>query len=232
MASGLGRSLGAPRAIGREQLGGTAPQAAVGLLGRLVVRDLGDDGTAIARIVEVEAYREDDPASHSYAGRTARCEPMFWQPGTSYVYRSYGVHWCLNVVVEPPNVGAAVLVRAATVIDNVAAVRRRRPKAANDRDLLRGPGRLTAGLDIDGHRHDAGDLLDGVGGLWLAADAIEVVEEDVACGPRVGVSRAADVPWRWWLIDAPEVSPYRRSPRAPVEGADGADRKLGARSER
>ncbi len=225
VGSDRGRLLGEPHAIDREQLGDPAPEVAIGLLGRLLVRDLGAEGTAIARIVEVEAYRPDDPASHSYARRTPRCEPMFWQPGTGYVYRSYGVHWCLNVVVEPSEIGAAVLVRAATAIRGVDAVRRRRPKAASDRELLRGPGRLTAGLDIDGYRHDAGDLLDGDAGLWLAADAFEVAAADVGCGPRVGVSRAAEVPWRWWLADAPEVSVYRRSPRAPTgEHRAGDDR--------
>lgn len=217
-----GEPDGRRRAYERDQLDGPMPQVAIGLLGGLLVRDLGDEGTAIARIVEVEAYHEDEPASHSYKGRTPRCASMFGRPGTSYVYRSYGVHWCLNVVVAPLGVGAAVLVRAATSIDNVGAIRRRRSKAVTDRELLRGPGRLTAGLDIDGFRHDGGDLLEGVHGLWLASDAYEVGDAQLAYGPRVGVSQAADLPWRWWLRDAPEVSAFRRSPRARAVGSDGS----------
>jgi DNA-3-methyladenine glycosylase len=199
--------------LDRRELAVSAPGAAVALLGRLLVRTEPDGSTTIARIVETEAYREDDPASHSVR-RTDRTEPMFWRPGTAYVYRSYGVHWCLNVTAEPEGTGAAVLVRAARVLTGHAAVRRRRPATTTDRDLLRGPGRLAAGLDVDAARHDRGDLVDGVAGLALADDGWQPAPGLVVAGPRVGIRLAADRPWRFHLAGAAEVSPYRRSARA------------------
>ena len=207
---------GAAVAVDRDVLAGPAPAAAVALLGALLVRADPDvpGGHVVARIVETEAYHEDDPASHSHAKRTARSEPMFWQPGTAYVYRSYGVHWCLNVVVEPAETGAAVLVRAARVLTGHEVVRARRTSARTDRDLLRGPGRLTAGLAVDGPTHDRIDLLDEAAPLRLATDDWRPAADTIRSGPRVGVTHAPDLAWRWWLGDAPEVSPYRRSPRA------------------
>lgn len=212
--------VGAVGLLPHVTLAGPAPAAAVALLGALLLRQEPDGTSTIARIVETEAYREGDPASHSVR-RNTRTEPMFWRPGTAYVYRSYGVHWCLNVTVEEEDTGAAVLVRAAKVLTGHAAVRRRRP-GARDRDLLRGPGRLTAGLDVDAARHDRGDVLVGVAGLRLGADAWRPDARRVHAGPRVGVSQAADLPWRFSLGGVPEVSSYRRSPRAPIAGRLGA----------
>jgi DNA-3-methyladenine glycosylase len=205
--------VGQLTAFAREDLARPAPRAAVALLGALLLRDEVDGTRTLARIVETEAYREDDAASHSVR-RTERTEPMFWQPGTAYVYRSYGVHWCCNVTAEGEGFGAAVLLRAARLVTGHAAVRRRRSAATRDRDLLRGPGRLTAGLDIDAPRHDRCDLLTGSAGLALASDGWRPPEGSIAAGPRVGIRQAADLPWRFWLRDVPEVSPYRRSPRA------------------
>lgn len=225
LPSGL---VGAPERMARGTLDVPAPAAAVALLGALLLRDEPDGRRTIARIVETEAYREDDPASHSVR-RTTRTEPMFWRPGTAYVYRSYGVHWCLNVTVEGEDTGAAVLVRAARVVEGHAVVRRRRPAGVPDRELLRGPGRLTAGLDLDAPRHDRGDLVTGVAGLVLATDAWRPSERLVTAGPRVGIRHAADRPWRFHLRGAPEVSPYRRSPRArPAETAEGPPRAYNA----
>ncbi len=184
------------------------------LLGALLVRQLGDT-RVIARIVETEAYREDDPASHSHRGRTPRTAPMFAASGTAYVYRSYGLHWLLNVSVEAEGIGAAVLLRAATVIEGLDAVRQRRPAARRDAELLSGPGRLTMGLEVDGPRHDHLPLLTGSGTLRLADDGWQPDPSDIAAGPRVGISRAADVPWRFHLVGVNSVSSYRRSPRAP-----------------
>jgi DNA-3-methyladenine glycosylase len=205
--------LGEPVPVDRMTLDVPAPAAAIALLGVLLVRDERDGTRTIARIVETEAYREDDPASHSVR-RTARTEPMFWRPGTAYVYRSYGVHWCVNVVVEGEGTGAAVLVRAARVITGHEAVRARRPPGIADQELLRGPGRLTAGLDVDAARHDRGDLVAGTAGLALRTDGWWAPPGAVVAGPRVGIRQAADRPWRFHLRGTPEVSSYRRSPRA------------------
>jgi len=202
------------RIVAVQRLLAPAEVAARDLLGTLLVRDL-DGAQVIARIVETEAYHQDDPASHSHRRRTPRTEPMFAEPGTAYVYRSYGVHWCLNVGVEPEGVGAAVLLRAATVLQGVEVVRRRRPRVRRESDLLRGPGCLTAGLDIDGPRFDHRSLLDPQAPLRLADDGWHPAERDVLTGPRVGVSAAAEVPWRFHLRATPSVSAYRRSPRTP-----------------
>jgi DNA-3-methyladenine glycosylase len=206
--------VGPWRALDRDALHDSAPQAARRLLGCLLVRTEADGSATVARIVETEAYHQDDPASHSHRGRTPRTAPMFAGPGTAYVYRSYGVHWCLNVAVEPEGVGAAVLVRAATLLTGHAHVRPRRSTARRDRDLLRGPGRLTAGLDIDAPRHDAGDLLEEVAGLRLADDGWRPEPERIVTSPRVGVRLAAERPWRFHLDAEPTVSPYRPHPRA------------------
>jgi DNA-3-methyladenine glycosylase len=197
-----------------DRLGVAADEAAVALLGLLLVRREPDGTDTVVRIVETEAYREDDPASHSAVGRTPRTEPMFGPPGTCYVYRSYGVHWCCNVTAEPEGVGAAVLVRAAVALRGVEHLRRRRPTTRSDRDLLRGPGRLAAALDLDGPRHSGGDLLAGVAGVRLADDGFRPAITAVARGPRTGIRKAVDVPWRFHLRGVPEVSPYRRHPRA------------------
>jgi DNA-3-methyladenine glycosylase len=203
------------RAVPRDHLDVPAPEAAVTLLGTLLVRVVPTGERLVARIVEAEAYERDDPASHSVRGRSASNAAMFAAPGTAYVYRSYGVHWCLNVSTGPEGHGAAVLVRAAAVRTGIEVVRANRPTARSDRDLLRGPGRLTLGLDVDAPRHDRTDLLDVSGELSLVLDpAGPPPASEVRAGPRVGVTQAADVPWRFHL-DVPEVSPYRRSPRAP-----------------
>lgn len=212
--AGLHRLHGPLGAFERGRLTVPAPDAAVALLGALLVREGPGCERVLARIVETEAYREDDLASHSHAGRTARTEPMFWRPGTSYVYRSYGVHWCLNIAVEPAGVGAAVLVRAAAVVDGVEHVAARRPTAVKTHDLLRGPGRLTLGLDVDAPRHGRGDTIEGIAGLRLADDGWRPGPETIRSGPRVGVRLSPDVPWRFHLQGVTEVSPYRRSPRA------------------
>jgi DNA-3-methyladenine glycosylase len=200
--------------VDRGELAAPADVCAPRLLGRLLVRREADGTETVARIVETEAYHQDDPASHSYAGRTARTEPMFGRPGTAYVYRSYGVHWCLNVAVDEEGTGAAVLLRAALLVAGHELVRPRRPAARTDRELLRGPGRLTAALHVDAPRHDRGDLVDGVAGLGLADDGWRPGRGQVRAGPRVGVRLAADRPWRFHLADVAAVSAYRRHPRA------------------
>ena len=168
------------------------------------------------RIVEVEAYcGTEDPAAHTYRGRTPRNATMFGPAGLLYVYRSYGLHWCANVVCGAEGEGVAVLLRALRPLDGLGEMRAaraagRRPDAAvpPDRDLCRGPGRLSSALGIGGG-HDGVDLLAGGSGVRLEDDGWRPAE--VAQGVRVGITVAADRPWRWWVAGAPEVSRQRLS---------------------
>lgn len=163
-----------------------------------------------ARITEVEAYGGVlDPASHAFT-RTARSEIMYGPPWRLYVYRSYGMHWCANIVTGPTEQAAAVLVRAGEVVDGLELARERRGGVPDVR-LARGPGNLAQALGITGD--DLGtDLLDDAAPVWLSEEPVDA--PSITSGPRVGVSKAADVPWRFWITDDPTVSAYRRSPRA------------------
>ena len=214
MSTGHDELHGAPTPVPRARLEPRAEVVARGLVGALLVRELAGV-EVIARVVETEAYREDDPASHSHARRTPRTEPMFAAAGTAYVYRSYGIHWLLNVSVEPAGSGAAVLLRAAEVLTGAQVVWPRRPAARRGHDLLRGPAVLTAGLEVTGEDDDGRDLLAEGPRVWLASDGWRPDPAAITAGPRVGISRAADVPWRFHLAAARSVSRYRRSPRAP-----------------
>jgi DNA-3-methyladenine glycosylase len=171
------------------------------------------NGDVAVRLTEVEAYDgANDPASHAYRGLTQRNAIMFGPPGFLYVYFSYGVHWAANVVCGPDGRSAAVLLRAGEVIDGIELARSRRLSATKDRDLARGPGRLTQALGLTGEHRGADLFGDGPVSLTLA----DRPARGVARGPRVGVSVAADRAWRFWIDGDPSVSPYRRSPRAPV----------------
>jgi len=153
------------------------------------------------KIVEVEAYDHEDPAAHSFGGQTARNASMFGPPGHAYVYRSYGVHWCLNFVCET---GSAVLIRALEpTIGLTEMAARRRTKEA--RLLASGPGRLTQALGLTGD-HD-GLPLDEPPFELYAAEAVEL-----AVGPRIGITKAAEVPWRYGEAGSPYLSrPLKRS---------------------
>jgi DNA-3-methyladenine glycosylase len=173
----------------------------------LLGRTLTAHGVTV-RLTEVEAYGGiDDPASHAYT-RTPRSEIMYGPPWRLYVYRSYGLHHCANIVTGPSDRAAAVLLRAGEVIDGLDVARARRPGVA-DRALARGPGNLARSLALT--LADLGtDVL--AGDVRLSEPApVPVV---VSAGPRVGVSKAADVPWRLWVSGDLTVSAYRRSPRA------------------
>lgn len=208
------RQLGSRRrAWRRDDLAVDAVAAAQTLLGSVLVVVEPDDTELAVRVVETEAYRESDPASHSSRGPTARTRVMFGPPGHAYVYFTYGMHHCLNVVCEPDGVGAAVLLRAAVPLTAVDRIRGRRG-ARPDRELLAGPGRLTAGLGID-RRNDGQDLL-GDGPIRLEDDGWRPAADAIATGPRVGVRTAADVPWRFHVAGVAEVSRYVRHPRAPA----------------
>jgi DNA-3-methyladenine glycosylase len=175
------------------------------LLGLLIV-----NGGRVGRIVEVEAYRgAEDPASHAYRGRTARNGTMFGRAGLLYVYFTYGMHWCANVVCGTQGVAGAVLLRALEPVAGVEgmraarAARRRDGLAPRDRDLCRGPANLTCALGID-KRYDGVDL--------CAPDDPQLVDgggrstEGVAHGPRIGIREGAEAEWRFWLAGNPYVS--------------------------
>ena len=190
------------RTILRESAQVVAPQ----LLGALVESDV-DPGRVVARIVEVEAYGGvgDDPGSHAFRGQTPRNSTMFADAGLAYVYFTYGMHWCMNVTTGPAGVAGAVLIRAAHVESGLDIARTRRP-GSSDRDLARGPARLTKALGIDG-RHDGVDLLATTSPVRLrlgkAANSWEA-------SPRTGVGGdGALTAWRYFLPGEPAVSPYR-----------------------
>lgn len=165
------------------------------------------------RITEVEAYAgADDPASHAFRGPTPRTEVMFGPAGRLYVYRSYGLHWACNVVTGPDGLAAAVLLRAGSVVEGADLAARRRGLPESSTALARGPGNFTVALGIDGS--DNGTDLFAGSPVLAAGEA--VAPDRVRHGPRVGVSRAAASAWRFWLVDEPSVSAYRRSPRAPA----------------
>jgi DNA-3-methyladenine glycosylase len=162
-----------------------------------------DDGRA-GRIVEVEAYRADDPASHTFRGPTPRNQVMFGPPGHLYVYFSYGVHWCANVVCGSIGDGAAVLLRALEPLAGQETMQAVRPRARRAEDLCSGPGKLTQALGI-GKGHNGADLLTGDGGIWLVDDGTPPPKSPVACR-RIGISVAADRPWRWLVPDSSHLS--------------------------
>lgn len=152
-------------------------------------------------IVETEAYTPDDPASHAFRGRTKRNAAMFGPPGLAYVYRSYGMHWCLNVVCDAPDVGAAVLIRALAPTQGLETMAARRGGAS---PLAAGPGRVCQALGVTG-AHD---------GLPLAAPPFRLLaregEPAIVAGPRIGISKAVERPWRFGLAGSPHLS--RRFP--------------------
>jgi DNA-3-methyladenine glycosylase len=168
-------------------------------------------GAVAVRLTEVEAYSGvgGDPASHAHRGRTPRNAIMFGPAGFAYVYFTYGMHWCLNVVCGPVGVASAVLLRAGEVIGGEALVRERRGTAPAHRDLARGPARLAVALGVDGHAKGT-SLIDGSGPLRLTPGPERVGRLTIESGPRVGVAGGADLPWRFWLSGEPTVSAYRR----------------------
>jgi DNA-3-methyladenine glycosylase len=151
------------------------------------------------RIVEVEAYDHEDPAAHGYRGRTERNKSMFGPPGHAYVYRSYGIHWCLNFVCEEQGVAAAVLIRAVEPSHGRETMRRRRG-VQDERLLCAGPGRLCQALGLT-REHDGLPLDRPPFRLEPAAERSEVVR-----GPRIGITRAADRPWRYALAGSRYLS--------------------------
>ena len=197
--------------IPREFLSRPAQEVAPDLLGCVFEHETADGLVAVA-LTEVEAYAgEVDPASHAYRGRTVRNAVMFGPAGHAYVYFTYGMHFCVNVVCMPPGTASAVLLRAGQVIAGEELARARRGPASTPRDLARGPARLCQALGID-RRLDGADLSDEASPLRLRKAVATVRSEEktaIHTGPRVGVREGADVPWRFWLDGAATVSAYR-----------------------
>jgi DNA-3-methyladenine glycosylase len=154
-------------------------------------------------IVEVEAYHHTDPAAHSFNGETARNAIMFGPPGFAYVYRSYGIHWCVNFVCETEGSASAVLIRAVEPIEGLSAMRRRRG-GVDDRLLCSGPGKLCEALGITG-KHNGLALDRSPFELRARASVPEVV-----AGPRIGITKAVELPWRYGLKGSRFLSkPFR-----------------------
>ncbi len=181
------------RPIRRDDLARHAVEVAPWLLNKLVVSTVGGD-LVVGRITEVEAYDEGDPASHTFNGRTLRNEPMFGRAGHLYVYLSYGIHQCANVVTGSTGHGEAVLLRSIDVVDGVDAVRARRGDRP-DRELTNGPGKLCQALGIGPH-HNAVDVTDRRAELWLADDGTPPPGSPLV-GPRIGITKGVDTPWRF-----------------------------------
>lgn len=186
----LSDRLGRP---GRCLLAGSALEAAPRVLNLVLVK-----GGLAGRIVEVEAYEgADDPASHAFRGQTPRNRSMFGPPGHLYVYRSYGIHWCANLVCGPEGTASALLVRALEPLEGIPSMRRGRPQSLVDDRLCSGPGRLCTSLGID--RGDDGNDLFGPD-LALVDDGTPPPQVPLV-GPRVGLSRgsgdALEWPWRY-----------------------------------
>jgi DNA-3-methyladenine glycosylase len=179
-----------------------ALEVARDLLGVLVVCD-----PVTVRLTEVEAYDgASDPASHAFRGRTARNAVMFGPPGHAYVYFTYGMHFCMNLVCGPPGVATAVLLRAGEVVAGHDVARERRPRSG-DRDLCRGPARLAQALAVD-RGFDGVDVTRADSPLRVEPGT-PVPDRLVRSGPRVGVSRGAEQPWRLWIEGERSVSTYR-----------------------
>ncbi|MED5615067.1 DNA-3-methyladenine glycosylase [Janthinobacterium sp. P210005] len=182
--------------------------------------DFADDSSSVARqligvtvlvdgvggrIVETEAYDRLDPASHTYGGMTPRNAAMFGPPGHAYVYRSYGIHWCLNFVCREAGHGAGVLIRAIEPVEGLDAMRERRG-VEGERLLCSGPGKVCQALGVS-HLHNR-LALDAPPFLLLAREG----DVTVQTGPRIGISRAMDTPWRFVLAGSPYLSKPLRAP--------------------
>lgn len=212
--------------ISRDFFARPAAEVAPELLGCVLEHET-VAGLVAVELTEVEAYAgQADPASHAYRGQTRRNAVMFGPPGHAYVYFTYGMHFCVNLVCQGEDSASAVLLRAGAVVagEDLARARRsgrkpgRKPGDAPDqvrlasRNLARGPARLCRALDID-RSLDGADVCLASSPLRVRGPAqgarTTVRSEDIACGPRVGVSRGAEVPWRFWFAGDPTVSAYR-----------------------
>jgi DNA-3-methyladenine glycosylase len=200
--------------VERESLAEPALEVAPLLLGAVLVSAV--DGAEVAvRLTEVEAYEGlADPASHAYRGRTRRNDVMFGPAGHLYCYFTYGMHWCANVVCEREGVASAVLLRAGEVMRGIDTARERRTAARDPRHLARGPARLAACLGLSRDTNGA-DLCDPASPVLLESLGNPATTA-VRSGPRVGITLAADRPWRFWLDGEASVSAFRPGGRKRV----------------
>ncbi|NUW37316.1 DNA-3-methyladenine glycosylase [Nonomuraea sp. SMC257] len=221
MGGGLLTSAPLPRSFFDRPSHEVAPD----LLGRVLVH-----GPVAVRLTEVEAYGGpgEDPAAHTYRGRTPRNAVMFGPPGHLYVYFTYGMHFCANLVCLPEDHGSAVLLRAGEILAGLDVARERRlvngdrTRRIPERDLARGPARLATALGLTREHNGLDAVLDGAPGRFtelgltgVPAGAAVVLEgvppepDAIRSGPRTGISTAKDTPWRFWIDGDPTVSPYR-----------------------
>ena len=186
-----------PQSFFRRDARAVAPE----LLNKILLAADGRSG----RIVEVEAYcGAIDPAAHTYRGKTQRNAVMFGPPGCMYVYFTYGMHWCCNAVCGDEGEGSAVLLRALQPLACLEQMRRARPAAKRDRDLCRGPARLTQAMGITGAQ-DGIELFSGRAEFSLVSDGM-APPRDIQGRARIGISRGVDHPWRWYVPDSGYVS--------------------------
>ena len=208
------------RLLPRDFFARAAHEVAPELLGRFLLREQ-EDGPLVLRITEVEAYEGViDPASHGFRGPTARNATMFGPPGHLYVYWIYGMHHAANLVCGDVDESHGVLLRAGEVVQGHSHALRRRPNAKQPAELAKGPGRLTLALDID-RTLDGTDVCDPRSEVRMYGGA-PLPGARIRSGPRTGVSKAHDTPWRFWEADGLTVSPYRRHvPRKRSPGTGG-----------
>jgi DNA-3-methyladenine glycosylase len=199
--------------LGRAFYSRPATQVAPELLNKVIV-----SGGCAGRIVEVEAYcGGDDPGSHAFRGPTPRTETMFGPPGRLYVYFTYGMHWCANVVVDRDGTAAAVLVRALTPLRGLDEMTGRRRAAPRRRDLCSGPAKLTQALAIDG-THDGVDLVRAERNVTIVDDGIGPPTQP-GRSTRIGLTKGVDLRWRWFVPEVEDVSrPPGSSRRARSSG--------------
>lgn len=187
-----------------DRLTGRVDKVAPRLLGAVV-----RSGAVAIRLTEVEAYAGvgEDEASHSHRGRTKRNAIMFGPAGHLYVYFTYGMHWCANIVTGVEGAASAVLLRAGEVVEGLDVAMERRGSRVPNKDLARGPARLASALGLDGSFNGL-NVLDPASPVRLTLRGKPIKEFEA--GPRVGVAKEAERPWRFWLPGEPTVSPYRR----------------------
>ncbi|MEO8328967.1 MAG: DNA-3-methyladenine glycosylase [Candidatus Nanopelagicales bacterium] len=208
----MGKRVAKPAAslhpLSRDFFAPLADVVAPRLLG-CVIRSVTEEGAVAVRLTEVEAYAgvDGDPASHAHRGQTKRNAPMFDQAGTLYVYFTYGMHWCVNLVCGPIESASAVLLRAGEVTEGVALATKRRPQANGAVDLARGPAKLASVLGLNGSSSGL-DVFAGDSPVVLfAGEAISPAQ--TVSGPRVGIAQGRETLWRFWLSGESTVSRFR-----------------------